>query len=434
MTQKNNIRLDSTKAISPDIIAGYITIDTNDNEKQTIQPKDDLSQFIELLSDDDVSTAIRIIVDAILKSGYKIVKSDELDKKYESALNRLIKDYQFDDKLVQIITDLILFRKAYINVIKEPVKNGSVIVNMTKEIHVLSPAYIRPVVNKHGDVLGYIQQVPSLEPVKFTPDELVELDLYPTTSGYWGYQDLKSLYEIVKLKNLLQDYIAYVYNRNRLMDYWRIKGEVSGDAFKALQESIRQAANKPTGHLLVKGDVEHVFERDHQFIKDVLEMLYYLKGKIYEFFGVPPIYAGFIEGANRSAGDIQARFVFNDKVSAFKERLKYLIDNILFKAIGLRAKIIFNPYDRLELKDRVQLAMQLKAIGVSNNTLKFFLSRGYLPEEITFSQNQQNSKRVNDEITNRTSPSRQPVDQRLKKINQSTGYESTTREDQIFGK
>jgi len=57
-----------------------------------------------------------------------------------------------------------------------------------------------------------------------------------------------------------------------------------------------------------------------------------------------------------------------------------------------------------------------------------------LPEEITFSRVNKTSKRVRDEITNLTAPSRQPVDKDVKKLNQKTGYESTTREDQVFGK
>jgi len=117
-----------------------------------------------------------------------------------------------------------------------------------------------------------------------------------------------------------------------------------------------------------------------------------------------------------------------------KDRVESLINTRLFKAMGLRAKIVFNPYDRLELKDRVQMALQLKALNVSENTLKFFLSHGYLPENITFSRLNLNAKRVRDELTNKTAPSRQPVDKDVKKLNQKTGYESTTRQDQIFGK
>jgi len=427
------IRADSTKAISPDVLSGYVTTDTTGKETQIVQPKDNLSEFIELWQDDDVSTAVRILVDAIIKCGYKIVKSDD-DKAYDDALKKLITRYSFDDKLVQILNDLVLFRKSYVNLVKKPVKNGSVIVNVTKELHVLSPAYIRPVVNKHGDILGYIQQVPEVDPVEFGKNELVELELYPTTSGYWGYQDLKSLHKIVKLKRLLEDYINFVYSTGTLLDFWKVKDQISDKQFTALQTHIREKSQNPKGHLVVTGDVEHVFPIDQKFLRDILEVLYYLRGKIYEFFGVPPVFAGFVEGATRGAGDVQVRLVFNDKVSAFKDRLEDLINSRLFRAMGLRAKILFNPYDRLELKDRIQMALQLKALNISNNTLKFFLSQGYLPENITFSRIDENTKRVKDEITNRTAPSRQPVDKDIKKLNQKTGYESTTRQDQIFGK
>lgn len=428
------IRADSTKAISPDVLSGYVSVDTNGKETQTVQPKDDLSEFIELWQDDDVSTAVRILVDAVIKSGYKIVRSDKEDESYDDALKKLISKYSFDEQLIKILNDLILFRKSYVNLIKKPVKNGSVIVNVTEELHVLSPAYIRPIVNKHGDVLGYIQQVPQVDPIKFSKDELVELELYPTTSGYWGYQDLKSLYDVVKLKKLLEDYVNFVYANNKLPDVWIIKEQISKDQFALLEKQLKEKSANPKGHLVLTGDAEHVFPTDQQFLRDILEVLYYLRGKIYEFFGVPPVFAGFVEGATRGAGDVQVRLVFNDKVTSLKDRVESLINTRLFKAMGLRAKIVFNPYDRLELKDRVQMALQLKALNVSENTLKFFLSHGYLPENITFSRLNLNAKRVRDELTNKTAPSRQPVDKDVKKLNQKTGYESTTRQDQIFGK
>ena len=84
------IRADSTKAISPDVLSGYVSVDTNGKETQTVQPKDDLSEFIELWQDDDVSTAVRILVDAVIKSGYKIVRSDKDDESYDDALKKLI--------------------------------------------------------------------------------------------------------------------------------------------------------------------------------------------------------------------------------------------------------------------------------------------------------------------------------------------------------
>ena len=422
------IKADSSKSISPDFHSAFYSFDNA--KRQLVQPPTNLETYTDLLKDTDVASAVKVVVDSIMFSGYGVTYKKE-DKKNENAFRKLLKKYRFDIILRKTITNTLIYRKAYIELVRKPMSINGDAGNVVVELHVLHTPSIVPIISEHGDVLGYLQQVGD-KPIKFRPDEISEIDIYPATNSYWGFRDLDGLVELVKTKQLLEAYVDYVYRNNRIVDFWKFADNVPKDKVVEFVNNLKQASKNPNGHLVISGNIERHLWQNHAFLKDILEYLYYLRGKIYDFFGVPPIYAGFIEGANRSSADTQTRIIFNNKVKAIKAALEDQINNDLFEKIGLRARFKFNPYDRLELKDRMQMALQLKALGVTNKVVSYFLKNGYLPEEISFSRVTDNSKKINDQTTNITSPSRQPKDIDNKKI--TTGYESTTRDDQIFGK
>jgi len=420
------LSINSSRAISPDYTASSFV----DVKGMELPPKTDLEKYTLLMEDVDVSTAVHKFIDALFYSGYTITFPDE-EKKNENATKKLLKLYKFPRILRQIAVNARLYQKAFVELVKKPMMVNGVTKKVVVELHVLHTPTITPKINEHGEVVEYIQRVGPKE-VKFKSDEIVEIQILPSTASYWGFYDIRGLYETVMTKQLLEAFIDFLFRNGKILPYWVADQQIPKDAWEEFKALLKKQRENPAGELVIQGKIEKKFFERFQFLEDLENYLHYLRGKIFEFFGVPPIAAGYIEGANRSSADTQVRYVWNTSILAFKNILEYEINHELFPKIGIRAEIKFNPFDRLDTRDRIDNALKLKALGLSRNVITYFLRNGTLPEDITWSVSKDESKRVKDKVTNLTAPSRQPRNSDLKEI--KSGSESTTREDQIFGK
>jgi len=425
MTKK--ISINSSKAISPDFAGSFI-----DNKGNELPPKTNLEKYSKLLEDVDVATAVHKFVDALFYTGYTITYPNDSSSENISASKKLLKHYSFPRILRQIAVNAKIYQKAFVELVKKPMSVNGVVKKVVTELHVLHTPTIIPIIDQHGEVKQYVQRVGGKE-VRFNPEDIVEIQILPSTASYWGFYDIIGLWEVVMTKELLEDYVDFLFRNGKTLPYWSTEQQISKDAYNKFVDGLKKQKNNPAGELIAQGKIKREFFERFQFLEDIENYINHLRGKIFEFFGVPPIAAGFIEGANRSSADTQVRYVWNNSVLAFKRVLEYELNYELFPKIGIRAEIHFNPFDRLDIKDRIENALKLRALGTSNDTIEHLLKFGVLPEEITWETPQlNNDKRVNDKITNLTAPSRQPRDPNNKVIR--TGSESTTREDQIFGK
>ena len=427
MKMAKKVSINSSKAVSPDYLSSFVEM----KKGGEVPPQKNLDKYTLLLQDVDVATAVHKFIDALFYTGWTVTYSNDESEQNKHATKKLLELYKFPKILRQIAVNARLYQKAFVELVKKPMMVNGQTKKVVTELHVLHTPTITPVLNKHGDVVKYIQRV-GQEEVTFSPDDICEIQILPSTAGYWGFYDVEGLWDVVVTKELLEEYVKFLFKYKKVLPYWSTEQKISKDAYQSFVEGLKKQRNNPAGELIAQGKVKREFFERFQFLEDIENYINHLRGKIFEFFGVPPIAAGFIEGANRSSADTQVRYVWNTSVLAFKNILEYEINYELFPKIGIRARIHFNPFDRLDLRDRIENALKLKALGISNKTIEYFLKQGTLPEDITFTRQTDNSKRVNDKITNLTSPSRQPRNPDVKEIR--TGSESTTREDQIFGK
>ncbi|MEM1973240.1 MAG: phage portal protein [Thermoplasmata archaeon] len=415
------ININSSKATN--VFDGFVTAD-----RIELFPKTDLEKFTKLLEDIDVSNAARLFIDALFYNGYVLVKQDDSisDSKFEIA-KQILKDNNFDIALRKIALNCRLYHKAFVELVYDTISYAGQTKKVVKEFYVLHTPTIIPVVDKHGNVKEYIQRV-GLDEVKFSKDELVEIEVYPSTASYWGHYDILGLYEIVVTKQLLEQYVDFLFRQAKIVPYWSTEQQITKEAYQTFLENLKKLKNNPAGELVAQGKIERKFLDSFKFLSDIENYVDYLRSKIYEYFGIPSNVLSFRNEATRSSSEVNVRYVWNFSVLSFRDMLEETINNKLLSKLQYGVVLKFNVFDRLEIRDRLDSALKLKALGVNNESIKEFIETGQI-KDIKFDEASVQKKKIKDQITNKSSPSRQRRD--ILDREYKVGSESTTRDDQI---
>lgn len=419
------INVNSSRATN--VLDGFVTSD-----RIEVHPKTDLEKFTRLMEDIDVSNAARLFIDALFYNGYALIKEDDSisDSKFEIA-KELLKENNFDIALRKIALNCRLYHKAFVELVYDTISHSGQTKKVVKEFYVLHTPTIIPVMDKHGNVKEYIQRVGTDE-VKFSKDELVEIEVYPSTASYWGHYDILGLYEVVVTKQLLEQYVDFLFRQAKIVPYWSTEQQITKEAYQTFLENLKKLKNNPAGELVAQGKIERKFIESFKFLEDIENYVDYLRSKIYEYFGIPPNALSVRNEASRSASEVTVRYVWNFSVLSFRDMLEETINNKLLSKLKYGVKIKFNVFDRLEIRDRLDSALKLKALGVDNESIKQFIETGQI-ENIKFVEKAQEEKedkqRIRNQITNKTAPSRMPRDATEREY--KTGSESTTKESQI---
>lgn len=415
----------ATEGISRD--AWYATYDRN----QSNAPPESLNLLYKIFTEDPiVNAAITTRVDAILDSGWTI----EGAKSSKESAERLLKKAGFNFSLLrELFLNALLYRHVFVEIERdgrgEPVS-----------LHILECSEMEIIHDKHGEIERYIQKASTGEEVFWKPEDIVFIKFDKVTTALWGSIPLKTLYRTITTRNKIEEFINVMAQTNAWRDVMTFS-RVNKDEIGSIVATLRDAQADPTFPLILnKKSPEETFEikpfRSAEDLDYFLKTLDYLRGQILMLLKVPPIMIGIPDNSNRSSSDTQFQ-AFNIANEADRSIVAEVINHELFPKMGIgTVEFVWNPIDKRNEKDDVEMAEKLMNMGAKPEMVEEFLRKSGLdiPQDFFPTEKEMEAKRqafmmkTPDDAASR--PSRQRKDGASSdKI--GTGSKSTTRDDQL---
>jgi len=403
---------------------------TDDNYYSYLHGKTDgnpapqgLSVLLDLYEKDPiVNTAINVRTNSILQSGYTLEGSKTAVSKDTVKLEKAGFNYTFQDKLVK---NGLLFNHVFIE-----------IVGKGKELHLLDPSEMEIKHDSHGEISGYQQRAPNGEVIPFLKEEIIYIPFNKVTNKVWGSVNLKSLFRTATTKNLIEEFINQLASSNA----WRqvfITKTMQKENIGEFLAYMRDASKDPSMPLVMKKGQsadkdDGIFEllRDPADLKEFLGTLDYLRAQMLMELRTPPILVGLPDSSNRSSSDSQFKS-FNIDNQAFRTLLSEAFNNHLFKAMGLTSEYVWNPLDKRDEKEDIEIAEKLMNMGAKPKQVEAFLRKSGLdlPEGELFDPKPEVEMSTPDE----SRPSRRREDKNADMKEQKTGADSSTKASQLEG-
>jgi len=423
---------------------------TSDPNHQLMQPKESFYDLLGLMRDSTFNTEVNVVVDGILKNGWKIVKKEDPTIRDIKKEDKLRTDFRFNQLLRSVYLNLLVYRNCFLEI----EYNGKSV----KNLHLLETTEMNINVTPHGEILGYTQihvsgpinpmtgKKEGTSEVYFEPEEAIHISPSKITTEPWGFVDTRAIKAVVHAKNFFEEYIDKLFRENRFRDLFIIKNATSTEQVKNFIDSLKQGIVYRDKDLVVEGDIEQKQLRNMKDLEVVLKVHDEYKSLIREFLRVPPLMTGDV-GSNKSTGEFEVRFAFANTIRSWQDIVEDEINNELFPKMGWgNYSFVHYNLDKPDEKSVIEMAVQLKGLGYDDETInKFLIIKGVelpnnakikTPEEKAKEENianpQDDEKILKQDLQNKNAPSRKARDKSLIDTNK-TG-EKETRDEQIVGK
>lgn len=385
---------------------------------------DDIHDFYQ--KDETFHAAVQTVVDGILSNGYKIVGKSNRTRK---ELEELFKKNRFSKLLKQAVLNGVLFGNAFFEIVKGGVK--------TSELHLLETSYMKVDADEHGEVLGYVMQpINGGDEVRFTPEEVSHLDFGSVQVKVWGDTDVESLYEVLYTKRYVQQHLRWLFEKNKFRDFFTVENGLTEESAEKFVDTYRKGDEDPDYPLFVEDGKSFNIKqiRTYTDLNVLLDILNHLDGKILRAVQVPPILMGVPDNSNRSNSQDQLRS-FYIRIKSLQELIAEEITHELLPKLGFSTvEFQFNPADRRDEKDDVEIAERLINMGVDADVVEYFLRQSGLelpPDKKLFKEPEEGV--VDAKKPDYMYPSRRRAEEtNYEKFR--NGDESETRDEQLVGK
>ena len=397
---------------------------------QAFRPKEgtaapeNLNVLLDLFSKDPIVNAgITTRVNAILASGFTLNGKKRQTKDASNTLKRIGYNYSLQEKAV---TNLLLYGHLFFEVVRTQSGNPA-------ELHVLETTEMEIKHDNHGEIYQFIQRANNGEEITWTPEDIVYIKLSDVSSKVWGEIPVATLYRTLTTKNHIEKFI----NSLAITNAWRQvfkSNSLADEEIPSFLAYLRDAQADPSMPLVIKqstasGVDDDKFEilRDPSDLKEFLGVLDYLRTQILMQLKVPPIMIGLPDSSNRSNSDSQIK-AFNMENMSVRRKLEDAINDEMFKKLGITGvEFSWNPIDKRNEKDDVEIAEKLMNMGAKPKMIEQFLRNAGLeiPEGELFDKESSVLKKSDDLYE-----SRKPAD-KDQMNNIGSGEDSSTREDQL---
>lgn len=403
--------------------------------RQQGQPSpQNLNTFLELYRKDPVvQAALTTRSEAILNSGWTIEGSKTAKDSAERLLKKIGFNYTF---LNQLVLNALLYDHVFIEI--ERTNAGS-----PAGLHILETPFMEIVHDEHGEIFAYEQLGENGTRVRFPVEDIVYLKTNGVSSAVWGESSLESLFRTLTTKNLFEKFIHSMAANNDFRQVF--KTSMTDDNIREFLAYYADARSNPDEPLVMQvrktGDslpMDNVFEtmRDPEDLNKFLGVIDKMREQALMVLKVPPILIGVPDNSNRSNSDAQIEAFHMSNRS--KRRLIAEAIEELFSKLGLTAEFSWNPIDKRNEKDDVEIAERLINMGAKPEVVEEFLrSTGLeLPDGELFYTQEEKMKMQSDMMSDTKKsedlyPSRQRKSEGEANQKIGTGKDGSTREDQL---
>jgi len=366
-----------------------------------------------VMQDEELRAFISILRDSVIRSGFNL--KGENKKKVTNA-EKFLKKVNFKKKYKRMVSDLIIFKHAFMEVEKGKVSGKAL------DIHMLDPAKIKPVMNIHGKVLFWYQDKDgvdvnnsmSIDAVKrkgviaWETKELIHISIDEISPTFWGFTDIYTLRDIILMKSKLQAYMSRLLTDGWMMPHLHSKTDMTQEDLDKFLDMLATHKANPEDPLLTMGSED--LEGKRYITEDVfiplIELGRDLRNKMLTLLRVPPIIAGTVDNSNRSNSDVQANFALLNRVRAIQEDMEDDLNHAFFTAVGFEGvEINFAQSTNRDLKEMVDIMVLLIGqMGKREVVIDWARSKGYdLPEDLFPTEEEIEAKQLKEAET--SSPS-----------------------------
>ena len=396
---------------------GLIEPETSGFNRQEGRPSpDNQSDLLSLLQDSTVNGIMMQQV-AKLSEGNMLFKGKEPRIK---ELRKILKEQKERRKRRKTFSNLLVYQNAFWELGYKKKKLENFWVLETREMEIVD--------NKHGKILGYVQEN-KLGNVSFAPNQVIHFKTLEITSDNWGYAYNKNLIRIVNAKIWVQNYLHWLVKTNQFRNLFSFTD--AGDKVNDFLAYLRTAENNPTKHLVIESEnFVNTILRDFRDGGNFIALIAYYNSEIYRILQSPPIVAGTVDNSNRSNSEAQLNSTYFSWMNYLRNEI-YMdyFNNDYLPLLGFDdIEASLPPIDGVVNKEEVEVAKQLKELGLNKKGLKLFLQKSGL--EFTDGVKLEEPEPVVTGFGGMT-PSRKPQDNFK---DSKTGKKSSTREEQLHGK
>lgn len=296
-------------------------------------------------NDPVVKASIVKVVDKVLESGWRIQGRDKKSRKED--LENQLKDVRFNKVLRKALFNLVLFKNAYIEIIKKGDK--------LSDLNVLETTLMKIRSLDNGDIKEYYQEVPSTVPGRFIdgpkwkPEQIVHLKLDEITSNVFSDDDIKVLWDTVCIKDAVREWLKWFFQTNQMRVVFAMKG-AGNQKVKDFLSYLAAMEKDRTKHLPLEGELTvQLLQNYAEQGKTIPELLDWCDNQIIKVFQLPPIASGNPDASGRS-NSVEQNNQLGTRVKAIHDVLEDDFTYDLFPKCGFeKCDFLFGTLDEISI-------------------------------------------------------------------------------------
>lgn len=320
---------------------------------------------------------VRAAIDAIQRTstsnGFRLVTKDENDQNEltDKEIKRIMDllrvpnpDDSFTDIVSEIAVDLHLYGDAYMEIVKDSKGIPIALYNL------YAPS-IKILVNRHGTVLGYIQNVDNTkvrasggQPIVFDANEIVHFKLPNPGNEVYGLSPLESLFLPIETDLHAQNYNLQFFKNDATPRLHIDLGNCTLPQLKRTKEFLkREYKGQPHKTLITEGGVTVTPIGTKPADMDFLNQRKFSRDEILAVFGVPPMKVGITEDVNRASALEADKSFKSDKIIPLQRMIAKKINLCIVSLFNEpRVKFEFVELDLRDAKEQAAIdALDIKS-------------------------------------------------------------------------
>jgi hypothetical protein len=306
-----------------------------------------------------LSTAIDITVDSCTNNSFKFIGDNT--RTVKEATKLFFEKYDFDRVLDNILYSMLIYGDAYLELRREG--------NQVTELHPLETTEMFIDYDKNGEVKHFIQKPPGKGKsawIYFTTDDVIHFRLKWIGSRVYSYNPLEPIGNSYATKIYGYNYLKHIFTNLPPELVYVLKG-ANDEQIEEFKANLRRIQSNPKEKLIVKVNQDDEFdvkEFQVKFDSGLSEVLGLLKHEVLMITRVPPIWVGMLQAGNRST-DEALIYPFEVRIRKLQHIISSDINKFLLTKLGLQnLKFVFNPVAFSSEKSIMEIASQMKAIGL----------------------------------------------------------------------
>lgn len=244
-------------------------------------------------------------------------------------------------------------------------------------VYNIDPETMQTRVNDAGEITGYTQVLAG-DNIDFSPEEIVHFSINSRDTSVNGAAIVKPLRNALIRKEIAEYYLQWLIQNNKVAPIVVVKGDMNDTQWDRILAQIKakvsSADNTHVINMMPEDDISIVRLFTFDDIQQVRDYIREQEDDILKILKTPPIISGSVDNSNRSNSEVQARLVFYNTITAFRnwmlEELEYeLLSKLNWKGV----RFSWPRIDRKEVMDILKEVKVMKDVGFSREAIESYL-------------------------------------------------------------